>query len=130
MRRRSSTDAGTHRLGELRRRLLVRTPGSCLAYLTDFGLDERAERELGAMLRGCDVIVGEASYRDADAELARRHRHFTGPEMGRLAAAVGARELVLFHLSDRYTPEQWRELLAEVRQVFPAARFPDHWDLA
>jgi ribonuclease Z len=122
-------DGGTRRLGELRRRLLVRTPGSCLAYLTDFGLDERAGRELGEMLEGCEVIIGEASYRDADAELARRHRHFTGTEMGRLAAAVGARKLVLFHLSDRYTRDGWIGLLAEVRAAFPAAAFPGQWGL-
>jgi ribonuclease Z len=124
-----TTDGGTYRLGELRRRLLVSTPGSSLAYLTDFGLEDRAEQELRAMLRGCAVIVGEASYRDADAELARRHRHFTGPEMGRLAASLGAQKLVLFHLSDRYTREQWRELLEEVRQVFPRVSFPSSWDL-
>lgn len=123
------TDAGAHRLGELRRRLLVSTPGTVLAYLTDFGLDDRAERELGEMLAGCDVIVGEASYRDADAELARRHRHFTGSGMGRLAANVAAQKLVLFHVSDRYTREDWLGLLAEVRQVFPAAGFPGHWGL-
>jgi ribonuclease Z len=124
-----ATDGGTYRLGELRRRFLVSTPGSSLAYLTDFGLDDRAEQKLREMLRGCAVIVGEASYRDADAELARRHRHFTGAEMGRLAAAVGAGRLVLFHLSDRYTREQWRELLEEVRQAFQRAGFPDSWDL-
>jgi ribonuclease Z len=119
----------THRLGDLRARLLVSTPGSCVAYLTDFALDEGAGQELATMIRGCDVIVGEASYRDAEADLARKHRHFTGPQMGRLAAQVGARKLLLFHLSDRYTRDEWRELLAEVRQVFPAARFPSHWDL-
>jgi len=109
------TDGGTHRLGELRGRLLVSTPGTGLAYLTDFGLDDRAERDLRGMPDGCEVIIGEASYRDADAELARRHRHFTGSEMGRLAASVGARKLILFHLSDRYTREDWLGLLAEVR---------------
>src|SRR5262249_54542161 len=124
------TDGGTYRLGELRRRLLVSTPGSSLAYLTDFSLDDRAEQELREMLGGCEVIIGEASYRDAEAELARQHRHFTGSEMGRLAASVGARTLVLFHLSDRYTREQWRELLEEVRRVFPAASFPNSWDLS
>jgi ribonuclease Z len=81
------------------------------------------------MLRGCEVIVGESSYRDAGAELARRHRHFTGTEMGRLAATVGARRLVLFHLSDRYTRDDWIGLLAEVREVFPAAAFPSQWGL-
>jgi ribonuclease Z len=119
----------THRIGELRRQLLVETPGSCLSYLTDFGLDERAVREMTGMLAGFEVIVGEASYREDDAELARRHRHFTGSEMGRLAAAVGATRLVLFHLSDRYTRDDWRALLAEVRDAFPAAGFPGHWGL-
>jgi ribonuclease Z len=123
------TDAGLQRLGELRRRLLVHTPGSCLAYLTDFGLDDVAGQELTRWLRGCEVIVGEASYHDADAELARRHRHFTGSGMGRLATAVGARKLVLFHLSDRYTRDDWMGLLAEVREVFPAAAFPSQWGL-
>jgi ribonuclease BN (tRNA processing enzyme) len=49
--------------------------------------------------------------------------------MGRLAAAVGARRLVLFHLSDRDTRDGWRGLLDEVRRVFPAAVFPSHWGL-
>jgi ribonuclease Z len=118
----------THRLGDLRARLLVSTPGASIAYLTDFGLDETAASELETMLRDCDVIVGETNYRDGDVELARRNRHMTASEMGRLAARAGARELVLFHLSDRYTPEQWRELLDEVRQVFPGVRFPSHWN--
>jgi ribonuclease Z len=94
------TGTRTHRLEELWRRLLVHAPGSCLAYLTDFGVDDRSGRELGG-LKDWMVIVGEASYRDGEAELARRHRHFTGSEMSRLAAAVGARRLVLFHLSGR-----------------------------
>jgi ribonuclease Z len=123
------TDAGQQRLGELRHRLLVHTPGSCLANLTDFGPDDVAGQELTQWLRGCEVIVGEASYRDADADLARRHRHFTGSAMGRLAAAVRARRLVLFHLSDRYTRGDWMGLLAVVREVFPAAAFPSQWDL-
>jgi ribonuclease BN (tRNA processing enzyme) len=49
--------------------------------------------------------------------------------MGRLAATVGARKLVLFHLSDRYTRDDWTGLLAEVREVFPAAVFPGQWGL-
>jgi ribonuclease Z len=124
------TDVGTHRLGELRRRLLMSTPGTGLAYLTDFGLDDRAERELADWLRGCEVIVGEASYRDADAERARPHRRLTGSEICRLAAAVGARKLVRFHLSDRYMSGDWKALLGEVRRVFPAASFPSAWGFA
>jgi ribonuclease Z len=124
-----ATNGATHRLGELRTQLLVSTPGASIAYLTDFALDERAEAGLAEMLRDCDRIIGETNYRDADIELARRNRHMTASAMGRLAARAGARELVLFHLSDRYTKEQWSELLDEVKQVFPAARLPGHWGL-
>ena len=100
-----------------------------LAYLTDFVLDARAERELEVLLRGCAVIVGAARYRDADVERARRNRHLTGSGLGRLAARAGARKLVLHHLSRRATREQWRALRDEARQVFPAASFPGHWVL-
>jgi len=34
---------------------------------------------------------------------------------------------VLFHLSDRYRPEEWRAMLAEARAIFPATTFPEHW---
>jgi ribonuclease Z len=118
-----------YRLGDLRSRLLVSTPGASIAYLTDFRLDETTERELELMLQDCDLIVGETNYRDGDVELARRYHHMTASEMGRLAVRAGARKLVLFHLSDRYTEEQWRELLDEVRQVFPGALFPGHWGI-
>jgi hypothetical protein len=36
---------------------------------------------------------------------------------------------VLIHLSDRYTGEEWRGMLAEPRAIFPQTRFPDHWTI-
>jgi ribonuclease BN (tRNA processing enzyme) len=36
---------------------------------------------------------------------------------------------VLFHLSDRYTPVEWRAQLEEVRRIFPRTTFPTHWQL-
>jgi ribonuclease BN (tRNA processing enzyme) len=40
---------------------------------------------------------------------------------------VQPERLVLFHLSDRYTPADWQEQLAEIRRVFPGAMFPQEW---
>jgi ribonuclease Z len=121
-------DGTTYSLGRLRRQLVATVPGG-LAYLTDFVLDERAERELEGLLQGCDVIVGSPRYRAADSARARRNRHLTSSDLGRLAAGAGARKLVLFHLSSRATEAQWRELRNEVRQVFPTTDFPGHWNL-
>ena len=124
--------AGTLRmLGELRDRLLARQPGDSIAYLTDFCLDsQQSEDELVKLLAECKTLICENNFRDEDAELARSSYHMTSTEVGRLAASVGPEKLVLFHVSDRYTEEELREQLAEVRRVFSRAEFPEHWTLA
>ncbi len=117
------------RLRELQDALLSVTPGGSVAYLTDFLLDGAAADRLAEALRGVTAVVCESQYREADADLAARNRHMTARQAAALAARAGVGRLVLFHLSDRYRPEEWRELLAEARAVFPATAFPDHWGL-
>jgi ribonuclease Z len=112
------------RLGELRQAVLVVTPGASIAYLTDFLLDEAAQDRLAAALSGCGVVVCESQYRHADRELATRNRHMTAVQAATLARRAGAARLVLFHLSDRYQPEEWLQMLDEARAVFPNTEFP------
>jgi ribonuclease Z len=119
----------THRLADLRQALLVSTPGEALAYLTDFLLDEAALARLADVLRGCTTVVCESQYRHADVDLATRNYHMTATQAATLARRAGVGRLVLFHLSDRYRPEQWRDMLAEARAVFPATSFPEHWSI-
>lgn len=122
------TPIGKKALGELRSRLLVTQRGDSIAYLTDFLLeDEETEERLLEMLDGCRTLVCENNYADADQELARKNFHMTSSDVGRLAARVQPQQLVLFHLSDRYTPAEWREQLREVREHFPQADFPEAW---
>ncbi len=120
-------DGTPHRLMDLRRELLMTTSGVSLAYLTDFSVDIEAAPDFLTMVRGCDVIVCENNFRDADRELAVRSHHMVSSQVGRIAVLAGAGRLVLFHLSDRYTRSQWLELLEEVRRVFPGAEFPEGW---
>jgi ribonuclease Z len=116
-------------LRELQELLLTETPGDSTAYLTDFLLDEIAIAQLAPILEGVGTIVCESQYRAADAELARRNYHMTATSAAALAERSGAGRLVLFHLSDRYQPEDWRQMLVEARAVFPATSFPGHWGL-
>jgi ribonuclease Z len=115
---------------ELQDTLVRETPGDSVAYLTDFLLDDTATRQLAEALRGVGAVVCESQYRHADVELARTNRHMTATQAAALARQAGVGRLVLFHLSDRYRPEGWRELLAEARAVFPATNFPEHWAAA
>lgn len=117
----------TWSLAELRDRLLVETDGDSIAYLTDFLFDEASHAALMPGMLGCKTIVCDCQYRHADLELARKHFHMTARLAGELAAEVGALDLVLMHVSERYSPVEWREMLEEARTVFPAARFPEGW---
>jgi ribonuclease Z len=113
----------------LRKTLLVETAGDTIAYLTDFLMDETAMRRLEPVLRECKVVVCESQYRHADLELAQRNFHMTCTLAAELARRANVGELVLFHLSDRYPPDVWTDMLQEARRVFPKTRFPGPWDL-
>ena len=118
------------RAGDLREQLLVATPGDSVAYLSDFLMDEHAAERLAGWLTGCSAIVCESQYRASDRELALKNFHMTSLEGASLAARTGAKDLVLFHISNRYTREDWAGLLAEARTVYPSARFPAGWGIA
>ena len=122
-------DGVTHSMNDLRKALLVETPGDSVAYLTDFLLDEPAMERLSDTLKGCGTIICEGQYRHADLALALKHFHTTTVLSATLAQRAGVRELVLFHLSDRYQVDDWMEMLQEARQVFPNTHYASHWAL-
>lgn len=112
---------------ELRARLLRREAGDSLAYFTDFLLDDPELRRLSAALRGVHRLYAEAQYAPEDAALAQRHHHTTVDQVARLAVAARVEHLTLLHLSRRYPPDRWEELLDAARQLFAPATFPDGW---
>ncbi len=122
-------DGVSHSMDELRRALIVETPGDAIAYLTDFLLDEAAMTRLADALRGCKTIICEGQYRHADSELASKNFHMTTVQSATLAQRAQVSELVLFHLSDRYLPADWLEMLAEARKIFPNTHYPPQWNL-
>lgn len=117
----------SHAVAALQADLLVSTPGESIAYLTDFRMDEAARDSLAERLRGVGTVVCECQYRTADRELAVRNMHMAADEVAAMAAQAGVGRLILFHVSDRYQPDGWRELLAEARAVFPHTSFPGGW---
>jgi ribonuclease Z len=122
-------DGTAHNLAALRAALLIETPGDSLAYLTDFLLDEAALARLVPALQSCTTLICESQYRQADLELANRNHHITATQAAELARRAGAGRLVLFHFSERYQGEGWRELLDEAREVFPNTHVAGHWGL-
>jgi ribonuclease Z len=123
------TEGVQHDLEALRRELLVTTPGDSIAYLTDFLLDESAQKRLEVTLNPCQTVICESQYRHADLVLAQKNHHMTSKQVAELAVRAGVGDLVFIHLSDRYDHAGWRDMLLGTQVVFPGARFPTEWNL-
>jgi len=122
-------DGIAHDPDVLRRELLISSPGSCLAYLTDFLPDETAMERLVPFLYDCNTLICESQYLQRDLALAQRNYHLTAVRAAELARVVQAEHLVLFHISERYTREEWLEMLEQARAIFPETTFPKEWKL-
>lgn len=87
-----------------------------------FSGDTAYSRRLIALAEGADVLVHEATFREAEGDLARRAHHSTAAMAAEAARAAGVGTLILTHLSPRYESEDragLEGLLAEARAIFP-----------
>lgn len=125
-----TVDGNSYSMEELRKRLLIETPGDSIAYLTDFLPDEITVKNLTEFLNGCHTVVCEAQYRNSDLELAKRNYHSTATISALIALKSEVKELVLFHLSERYNRNEYLDVLKEAQQIFPATRFPSEWKIS
>ena len=65
---------------------------------------------------GADALIIEATYTSLEADVAREFGHLTAGQAAELAIAAGASNLILNHVSRRYSE---REILDEARAIFP-----------
>jgi ribonuclease Z len=79
-----------------------------------FVMDTRLCDAVFDLADGADLLVIEATFLDAEEELATRHGHLTARQAARVAAQCGVRRLVLTHFSQRYTDlRPYRDQAAE-----------------
>lgn len=117
----------TRSAAEWRALLLTKTPGDSLAILTDFLADESTISWLAEQLHGVRTLICESQYLSADEALAEEYHHMTSVRAAEIAKRAGVESLVLYHISSRYQEPEWRQILREAREVFPATSFPAHW---
>ena len=94
-------------------------PSCSIVYCTDTVFSEAAVE----LARGADLLIHEATFCHAEAELAIQRQHSTSTMAAQTALEAGVRQLVLTHLSPRYVPGGAvgpDDLLAEARAIFPA----------
>lgn len=117
----------TYTVSELRKILLIKSKGESVAYLTDFRLDNSAKEKLIPFLENCTTLVCEAQYLSEDQDLAEKNYHSTVEEVAELAKEAQVENLILFHLSDRYPRDKWKEMLQIAQSIFPSTSFSGDW---
>lgn len=89
-------------------------PGKKLVYVSDSmyfdGLKEAAE--------GAHCLISEATFLQADAQLAAEVGHMTAAQAAKVAREAGVGVLYLNHLSQRYAQAE-HLFLEEARRIFP-----------
>jgi ribonuclease Z len=86
-------------------------PGASLIYVGDAGRTD----DLVEVCKGADALVIEATYLEIEADLARQFGHLTAAQAATLARRAGVKQLLLTHISRRYSE---REVLAEAEPIF------------
>jgi ribonuclease Z len=96
-------------------------PGKKLVIIGD------AETTEGLADQVCDadLLVIEATFLERDASIARDYGHLTAAEAAELAATGDVKQLIMTHISGRYSDE---EILAEATKAFPNSRIAGDFD--
>jgi len=103
-------------------------PGGCVGYRLDWAdrsmayvTDTTAAKDAKYIdhIRGVDLLVHECNFRDGHEEWAEKTGHSSTTPVAELAAAAGAKRLVLVHL-DSLDESDDPVGIAAARKVFPA----------
>lgn len=97
-----------------------RKPGKVITILGD----TRYTDVVIPFAQASDVLVHEATFAQNEAELAYTYYHATARQAAEIAAAAKVKQLILTHISSRYTGDQSVNLQEEAALVF------DHVQLA
>lgn len=112
------------RLGDLRERLVVETPGQKFAYVVDTLFSRANAEKVIDLARDADVFFCESLFLDEDRDEALKRHHLTARQAGTLARLAGAKRLEVFHFSPRYDGMAER-IYAEADAAFRGELPPD-----
>lgn len=100
-------------------------PGRIVAILGDTRKTDNAVW----LARNADVLVHESTFAKDEAKLAHNYYHSTSQQAAEIAKRAGAKRLLLTHISARYAGKAAYQLAYQVRNIFPATRVVNDFDV-
>jgi ribonuclease Z len=104
-------------LHHLRDQIVTITKGQRLVYVTDTLYSDENRQKIVTLAQNADLLFCEAMYLEQDRDYATERHHLTARQAGLLAREADVKELVIFHLSQRYQ-ECPEALYREAAQAF------------
>jgi ribonuclease Z len=96
-------------------------PGRAFAYCSDTIYSPAAVE----LARGADILLHEATFAEAERNVAELSSHSTAAMAARTALEAGAGRLLLTHISSRYGGAGEARLLDEARAIFTATEIAE-----
>jgi len=95
-------DGSSLTVEQLRRQVLLRSPGEKLVYATDFADTPSNRERLVELAKGAHSLFCESAFTLEHEKQAHRTRHLTTRACAEIANLAGVRHLLPFHFSKRY----------------------------
>ncbi|MBI4600247.1 ribonuclease Z [Candidatus Uhrbacteria bacterium] len=105
------------RLGDLKRDLVIISPGQKIAYVVDTVYNERNNRRIVELVRDADVFYCESPFIAEETERGRERCHLTSRQAGLLAREAGVKQLRTFHFSAKHSVRTG-QLYREAEEAF------------
>jgi ribonuclease Z len=100
---RIDVDGTSWHVCELAGKILVPRPGEKLMYVTDIIFnDDNRTRLVKLAAGGVDLLICESNFLQRDRDKAQKKYHLTSYQAALLAAAINAKALQVFHVSNIY----------------------------
>jgi len=116
-------------LSYLRNLLLKTTEGDKISYVTDIIMNKDNRDKLLKLIKDSKELIIESTYQEKERELADKNYHLTVKDAAYLAKEASIDKLTLFHVSDRYSKDDLKQMLNEALSIHSNASFPEHWKI-
>ena len=81
------------------------------------------------LAKNADVLIHEGTFAKDETKMARSYYHSTSGQAAMAAKKAHAKKLLLTHISARYTGKAAYQLAYQVRDIFPATRVVNDFDI-